>query len=252
MFFLLSLDIFWLQATEAHTHTHTYGNIHVSIYCSIHITKSLLKYFFSLSLSHMVRTLHTHFCCMSLISLSLCLSHTHTDQMGWPIMSIGPSLIYLVCSGACACQHSVCMQSWSGVIEAGRQRMRGTVEERGRVIGGGGGVGGGGGGGGSGGGGGGGTADIIYISYTSQLVSVFTAGRVGEQSPSTWPARQLMVAPCTFPPSPPPLEPTACAVCAWLHSTHGAKYMCVCVWSHSLNQGCAVAAALLSRLYRCL
>lgn len=44
--------------------------------------------------------------------LPLC-ARIHTDRLGWPIMPIGPSLIYLMCSGACACQHGDGMQSWS-------------------------------------------------------------------------------------------------------------------------------------------
>lgn len=45
---------------------------------------------------------------------------TRTGQPGRLIMPVGPSLIYLVCSGACACQHGVRMQSWSS--HSSRQR----------------------------------------------------------------------------------------------------------------------------------
>lgn len=55
---------------------------------------------------------------------------THTSQPGWLIMPIGPSLIYLVCSGACACQHGVCMQSWSSHSSRQREDLGNSAEDR--------------------------------------------------------------------------------------------------------------------------
>lgn len=48
-----------------------------------------------------------------------------TDRDHWTVPDI-------VCSEARACQHCVCLQSWSVVTQAGRQKTRGTVELWGR------------------------------------------------------------------------------------------------------------------------
>lgn len=101
-------------------------SLHVRIFCNCKNTNTKKSkqehsqvytyYYVSLLSAHVLYNNPTHSIVPPSSLCCLCLTHTHqthTGRLGWPIMSIGPSLIYLVCSGACACQHGVCMQSWS-------------------------------------------------------------------------------------------------------------------------------------------
>lgn len=57
----------------------------------------------------------------------LSLSDAHTRRPAWPVMSAGPSMIHLGCSGTCTCQHGV--QSWSSHSGGQEERTWGTAEK---------------------------------------------------------------------------------------------------------------------------
>lgn len=91
-------------------------------------------------------------------------------------MSIGPSLICLMCSRECSCQHAVCMQSWSQVTLADRRKTLETAESSGRLC--------------VCEGGGHRRHHLYFIDFS---ISVSVHGsEVGEQSLSAWPACQFM------------------------------------------------------------